>query len=68
VQAPVAEKRAARRDRRHYHRAMALPPSAPPAPAPTMNPMPAMNPIPQGNGGDHDADNNGGPSDGDGNV
>ena len=26
------------------------------------------NPIPQGNGGDHDADNNGGPSDGDGNV
>ena len=25
-------------------------------------------PIPQGNGGDHDADNNGGPSDGDGNV
>ena len=26
------------------------------------------NPIPQGNGGDHDADNNGGPSDGDGNL
>jgi hypothetical protein len=24
--------------------------------------------IPQHNGGDHDADNNGGPSDGDGNV
>jgi hypothetical protein len=29
---------------------------------------PTMNPIPQGNGGDQDADNNGGPSDGDGNV
>src|SRR5512133_4167673 len=27
----------------------------------------AANPIPQHNGGDHDADNNGGPSDGDGN-
>jgi len=26
------------------------------------------NPIPQGNGGDQDADNNGGPSDGDGNI
>jgi hypothetical protein len=26
------------------------------------------NGIPQHNGGDHDADNNGGPSDGDGNV
>jgi hypothetical protein len=24
--------------------------------------------IPQHNGGDHDADNNGGPSDGDGNI
>jgi predicted lipoprotein with Yx(FWY)xxD motif len=35
---------------------------APPAPAH------AANPIPQGNGGDHDADNNGGPSDGDGNM
>jgi hypothetical protein len=34
---------------------------------PTMAPPPA-NPIPQGNGGDQDADNNGGPSDGDGNV
>jgi len=28
----------------------------------------AVNPIPQHNGGDHDADNNGGPSDGDGNI
>jgi len=61
VRAPVAEKHAAR----HFHRAKALPP---PAPAPTMNPMPTMNPIPQGNGGDQDFDNNGGPSDGDGNI
>jgi predicted lipoprotein with Yx(FWY)xxD motif len=29
---------------------------------------PAANGIPQHNGGDHDADNNGGPSDGDGNI
>ncbi len=29
---------------------------------------PPANPIPQGNGGDQDADNNGGPSDGDGNI
>jgi len=64
VQAPVAEKHAAR----HFHRAKALPPPAPSAPAPTMNPMPTMNPIPQGNGGDQDFDNNGGPSDGDGNI
>ena len=28
----------------------------------------AVNPIPQHNGGDRDADNNGGPTDGDGNV
>jgi predicted lipoprotein with Yx(FWY)xxD motif len=39
-------------------------PAAPPATAPS---QPA-NPIPQGNGGDQDADNNGGPSDGDGNI
>jgi hypothetical protein len=31
-------------------------------------PAQPVNPIPQGNGGDQDADNNGGPSDGDGNV
>ncbi len=42
-----------------HHRATASP--APPPPA-------TANPIPQGNGGDHDADNNGGPSDGDGNL
>jgi hypothetical protein len=61
--APIAGKDAARRDHRlHYHPAMQLAPPTPPAPPPTMNP------IPQGNGGDHDADNNGGPSDGDGNI
>jgi hypothetical protein len=38
-----------------------------PAPA-TTAPAPPANPIPQGNGGDHDPDNNGGPSDGDGNL
>jgi hypothetical protein len=32
------------------------------------SPPPMANPIPQGNGGDHDADNNGGPSDGDGDI
>src|SRR5580700_7412184 len=37
------------------------------APATTAPSSPA-NPIPQGNGGDHDPDNNGGPSDGDGNL
>jgi hypothetical protein len=31
-------------------------------------PASPSNPIPQGNGGDQDADNNGGPSDGDGNI
>ena len=39
-------------------------PAAPPATAPAQT----ANPIQQGNGGDHDADNNGGPSDGDGNI
>jgi predicted lipoprotein with Yx(FWY)xxD motif len=49
--------------------------AAPPAPtaAPTSTPAPktppaAANGIPQGNGGDHDSDNNGGPDDGDGGV
>jgi hypothetical protein len=47
----------------HAHPAAVAPapPPAPPAP-------PTMNPIPQGNGGDQDADNNGGPSDGDGSI
>ena len=39
-------------------------PAAPPATAPAQT----ANPIPQNNGGDHDADNNGRPSDGDGNL
>ena len=43
------------------------PPSAPAAPSVTA-PAHTANPIPQGNGGDQDADNNGGPSDGDGNI
>ena len=42
------------------------PPASPP-PATTM-PAPPPNPIQQGDGGDHDSDNNGGPSDGDGNI
>jgi hypothetical protein len=53
-------------------------PSTPAAPAPTA-PAPAPAPptmtspaagggVPQGDGGDHDGDNNGGPSDGDGNI
>jgi predicted lipoprotein with Yx(FWY)xxD motif len=49
------------------------PPSAPPTPAPTptMHPSPTHRSpggIPQNDGGDHDADNNGGPNDGDGTV
>jgi hypothetical protein len=43
----------------------APPVTAPPTTQPPMLPVPG---IPQGNGGDGDADNNGGPSDGDGNV
>ena len=56
---------AARHHRHHHHRPTAptvTTPSAPPAPPPSMNP------IPQDNGGDHDADNIGGPIDGDGNI
>jgi hypothetical protein len=64
----------------HKHVPRAVPPSTTPALPPTMAPAPptmvpapapSMAPastIPQGDGGDHDADNNGGPSDGDGNV
>ena len=39
-----------------------------PAGAKVVRPAPAPNPIPQHNGGAHDSDNNGGPSDGDGNI
>jgi hypothetical protein len=45
----------------------ATPAAQPPAPPAAMS-APPPNPIPQGNGGDHDLDNNGGPSDGDGNI
>ena len=48
----------------HACRPPATTPAAPPATAPAHT----ANPIPQGNGGDQDADNNGGPSDGDGNI
>jgi hypothetical protein len=51
----------------HSHAHSAPPHAAPPA-APATAPAHTANPIPQGNGGDHDADNNGGPSDGDGNL
>src|SRR5580692_5304313 len=47
--------------------ATSAPATTAPAPA-TTAPAPPANPIPQGNGGDHDPDNNGGPSDGDGNL
>ena len=63
--APPKQARAA-----HHHAHPAPPPAAatpPPAP-PATPPAPTANPIPQGNGGDQDADNNGGPSDGDGNI
>jgi hypothetical protein len=50
----------------HHHRA-AMPTVVPTSPASPASTSPA-NPIPQGNGGDQDADNNGGPSDGDGNI
>jgi hypothetical protein len=49
----------------------AAPTTAAPAPATTTTAAPAPAPasgIPQGNGGDMDGDNNGGPSDGDGGV
>lgn len=54
--------------------AVTTPPPAPPpstaSPPSTSPPSPptTVNPIPQGDGGDHDADNNGGPIDGDGDV
>ena len=49
--------------------APASPPAASnPPPTPSPSPPASHGGIPQGNGGDMDADNNGGPSDGDGNV
>ena len=44
------------------------PPASTPAPPPATIVAPPPNPIQQGDGGDHDPDNNGGPSDGDGNI
>jgi hypothetical protein len=54
------------RHRHHFRpvRPMVITPPAPPATTPAQ----MANPIPQGNGGDQNADNNGGPSDGDGNI
>ena len=48
--------------------ATAPPTTSTPAAPTTSAPSTAPSGIPQGNGGDHDADNNGGPSDGDGDV
>jgi hypothetical protein len=46
-----------------------VPPPPPPTTVPPVAPPPAVvNGIAQGNGGDHDPDNNGGPSDGDGSL
>jgi hypothetical protein len=52
---------------RHHSRPVPAVVTTPPAP-PATEPAQMANPIPQGNGGDQDADNNGGPSDGDGNI
>jgi hypothetical protein len=50
---------------RHHHHAR---PRHAAVTTPATAPAQTANPIPQGNGGDQDADNNGGPSDGDGNI
>jgi hypothetical protein len=50
---------------RHHARRMH---HAAPPPQPATAPAQPSNPIPQGNGGDQDGDNNGGPSDGDGTI
>jgi predicted lipoprotein with Yx(FWY)xxD motif len=52
----------------HHHSPATHAPVTTPAAPPATAPAQAANPIPQGNGGDQDADNNGGPSDGDGNL
>ncbi len=48
--------------------AAAKPPARTPQTKPAPTPSPASGGIPQHNGGDRDSDNNGGPSDGDGNL
>ena len=73
----AAAHHAATGDHQHQaptHAAVTTPPASPattapasPATKPTAPASPS-NPIPQGNSGDQDADNNGGPSDGDGNI
>jgi hypothetical protein len=61
MHSPAAEPVVVHHRRHHHHpRRTHAEASAPPAQP--------VNPIPQGNGGDQDADNNGGPSDGDGNI
>jgi hypothetical protein len=52
----------------HAHSAPAHAAVTTPPASPATAPAPPANLIPQGNGGDQDADNNGGPSDGDGNI
>ena len=56
----------------HHSASAHAPATTPTSPPATTAPAPATtapaNPIPQGNGGDHDPDNNGAPSDGDGNL
>jgi hypothetical protein len=54
--------------RHHHHHARHIQAVVTTPPAPPAPPAPSMNPIPQGNGGDQDADNNCGPSDGDGDT
>jgi hypothetical protein len=67
--APAAPPPAAKAHHHHHHSRPAHPVAAtPPAPPASTAPAPPANPIPQGNGGDQDADNSGGPSDGDGNI
>jgi hypothetical protein len=72
VKTRVATRHAARRHHRHHrHHAPAPAVTTPPAPAPAVTTPPSpppANPIPQGNAGDQDADNNGGPTDGDGSI
>jgi hypothetical protein len=68
VKTRVATRHAVHRHHRHHrHHAPAPAVTTAPTPAPAVTTPPA-NPIPQGNGGDQDADNNGGPSDGDGTI
>jgi hypothetical protein len=64
----AAPKPAASAHQHHQSGPMHTAVTTPPAPPATTPAAPSANPVPQGNGGDQDADNNGGPSDGDGNI